>query len=254
MRKSSRLLKSESQMPLRGTAGDKESRSCHTFRARFLAPLGMTRAGMVLQQPASTSVPSGGFGDEDIAARTLCWRYGLSISFDKTLSPLLLVLILMVGNSAGRAQAGSGGLLKDSSQMPPVSSATAARPRSHVEQPSRLLGRRDPFQLPTPPATPREIRPRSAPPPGKRGLTVGKLRLLGIVRAEGREAGGRMIAVVTDFGLTYFLRENDPLYDGRVKRISADSVCLEERYVDREGQWRTREVVKRLGETSEEGK
>ena len=63
-----------------------------------------------------------------------------------------------------------------------------------------------------------------------------------------------MIAVVTDFGLTYFLRENDPLYDGRVKRISADSVCLEERYVDREGQWRTREVVKRLGETSEEGK
>src|SRR5208283_3368115 len=61
-------------------------------------------------------------------------------------------------------------------------------------------------------------------PPGKAGLQVSSLRLDGIVRAP-----NGMIAVVTNpQSRTYFLREGDQLYDGRVEKIAMDSVSFHE--------------------------
>jgi len=79
-------------------------------------------------------------------------------------------------------------------------------------------------------------------PPGKAGLQVGTLRLDGIVKAP-----NGMIAVVTNpQSRTYFLREGDQLYDGRVDKIAMDGVTFHEEGKDAFGKPLEREVSKRI--------
>ena len=79
-------------------------------------------------------------------------------------------------------------------------------------------------------------------PPGKAGLQVSTLRLDGIVRAP---AG--MIAVVSNpQSRTYFLREGDQLYDGRVEKIAMDGVSFHEVGKDAFGKPVERQVNKRI--------
>jgi hypothetical protein len=79
-------------------------------------------------------------------------------------------------------------------------------------------------------------------PPGKAGLQVSTLRLDGIVRAP-----NGMIAVVTNpQARTYFLREGDQLYDGRVEKIAMDGVSFHELGKDAFGKPVERQVNKRI--------
>jgi type IV pilus assembly protein PilP len=79
-------------------------------------------------------------------------------------------------------------------------------------------------------------------PPGKAGLQVSTLRLDGIVRAP-----NGMIAVVTNpQARTYFLREGDQLYDGRVEKIAMDGVSFHEIGKDAFGKPVERQVNKRI--------
>lgn len=79
-------------------------------------------------------------------------------------------------------------------------------------------------------------------PPGKAGLQVSTLRLDGIVKAP-----NGMIAVVSNpQARTYFLREGDQLYDGKVEKISMDSVEFHEEGKDAFGKPVERQVNKRL--------
>ena len=79
-------------------------------------------------------------------------------------------------------------------------------------------------------------------PPGKAGLQVNTLRLDGIVRAP-----NGMIAVVSNpQQRTYFLREGDQLYDGRVEKILMDSVSFHEVGKDAFGKPVERQVNKRI--------
>jgi outer membrane biosynthesis protein TonB len=79
-------------------------------------------------------------------------------------------------------------------------------------------------------------------PPGKAGLQVSSLRLDGIVRAP-----NGMIAVVTNpQSRTYFLREGDQLYDGRVEKIAMDGVSFHEIGKDAFGKPVERQVNKRI--------
>lgn len=79
-------------------------------------------------------------------------------------------------------------------------------------------------------------------PPGKAGLQVSTLRLDGIVRAP-----NGMIAVVSNPQLrTYFLREGDQLYDGRVEKIAMDGVSFHEVGKDAFGKPVERQVNKRI--------
>jgi Tfp pilus assembly protein PilP len=79
-------------------------------------------------------------------------------------------------------------------------------------------------------------------PPGKAGLQVGTLRLDGIVRAP-----NGMIAVVSNpQSRTYFLREGDQLYDGRVEKIAMDGVSFHEIGKDAFGKPVERQVNKRI--------
>lgn len=79
-------------------------------------------------------------------------------------------------------------------------------------------------------------------PPGKAGLQVASLRLDGIVKSP-----NGMIAVVTNpQSRTYFLREGDQLYDGRVEKIAMDSVSFHEMGKDAFGKPVERQVNKRI--------
>jgi Tfp pilus assembly protein PilP len=82
----------------------------------------------------------------------------------------------------------------------------------------------------------------AALPPGKAGLQVNTLRLDGIVKAP-----NGMIAVVTNpQARTYFLREGDQLYDGRVEKIAMDGVSFHEIGKDAFGKPVERQVNKRI--------
>jgi hypothetical protein len=122
---------------------------------------------------------------------------------------------------------------------------------------SKFAGLRDPFRLPPPPAAGAAgMELRRAPLPGKRGLVIGQLRLLGIVRQhapDSADARSTMIAVVTNASnVAYFLHAGDVLYDGRITGITADAAHFELEYLDPEGQVKRREVVKRLNAVSGE--
>jgi len=85
-------------------------------------------------------------------------------------------------------------------------------------------------------------------PPGKAGLQVGTLRLDGIVRSP-----NGMIAVVSNpQARTYFLREGDQLYDGKVDKIAMDSVTFHEEGKDAFGKPVERQVNKRIYSSSGE--
>ncbi len=77
---------------------------------------------------------------------------------------------------------------------------------------------------------------------GKKCLEIGAINLRGVVRSD---AG--FIAVVTNsLNKAYFLRENDPVFDGYVVKITGDSIVFQETLQDRLGKTFTREVVKRI--------
>ena len=108
-------------------------------------------------------------------------------------------------------------------------------------QPEAKVARRDPFES----LTSRQdaaARESKNLPPGKAGLQVASLRLDGIVKAP-----NGMIAVVTNpQARTYFLREGDQLYDGRVEKIAMDGVSFHEMGKDAFGKPVERQVNKRI--------
>jgi type IV pilus assembly protein PilP len=115
--------------------------------------------------------------------------------------------------------------------------ATAGTPAT----PEAKVARRDPFES----LVGREKASAEAAknlPPGKAGLQVASLRLDGIVRSP-----NGMIAVVTNpQARTYFLREGDQLYDGRVEKIAMDGVSFHEIGKDAFGKPVERQVNKRI--------
>jgi pyruvate/2-oxoglutarate dehydrogenase complex dihydrolipoamide acyltransferase (E2) component len=79
-------------------------------------------------------------------------------------------------------------------------------------------------------------------PPGKGGLQVSTLKIDGIVHGP-----NGMIAVVSNpQQRTYFLREGDQLYDGRVEKIAMDGVTFHEVGKNAFGKPEERQVNKRI--------
>jgi type IV pilus assembly protein PilP len=117
----------------------------------------------------------------------------------------------------------------------------AVNPDAPKEGGEEKTARRDPFES----LVSRQqaaARSAAALPPGKAGLQVSTLRLDGIVKAP-----NGMIAVVTNpQARTYFLREGDQLYDGRVEKIAMDGVSFHEMGKDAFGKPVERQVNKRI--------
>jgi hypothetical protein len=77
---------------------------------------------------------------------------------------------------------------------------------------------------------------------GKRCLAIDQIALRGVVRAE----TGMIAVVVNAMDKAYFLRENDPVFNGYVVKITGDSVIFKETYHDRLGKSLTRDVTKSI--------
>ena len=77
---------------------------------------------------------------------------------------------------------------------------------------------------------------------GKKCLEIGDINLRGVVHGE----MGFIAVVTNNLNKAYFLRENDPVFNGYVVKITGDSVTFKEMMQDRLGKPFTREVVKKL--------
>jgi Tfp pilus assembly protein PilP len=127
--------------------------------------------------------------------------------------------------------------------------STAAKPAEKPKTVARAFGahgRRDPFVSPI-----RTGSVNSGPTPnctsGKRCLSIPELVLQGTVK----DTTGKMMAVVANSTKkTYFLRENDQVFNGSVEKITSDSIIFREYVKDPLGRETAREVVKKLVPTS----
>jgi hypothetical protein len=139
-----------------------------------------------------------------------------------------------------------------SSARPPASSSARRHGRRHEAaqrfpahktaaangRPARK-GERDPFVSPI---VERARAGENCTGSGRKCLLVGDIGLQGIVRYS-----SGYIAVVAGGTHTYFLRENDPLADGDVVRITKDAITMRLRSTDILGRPVVHEVTRKLG-------
>ena len=101
-----------------------------------------------------------------------------------------------------------------------------------------IQGRRDPFV---------SIIRTETPGPmtcsiGKKCLIVDQIMLRGVVQSQ----EGMLALVENSRQQSYFLRDGDPVFNGRVVRITRDSIVFRERVMDRRGRELSHDVVKYL--------
>ncbi len=68
-----------------------------------------------------------------------------------------------------------------------------------------------------------------------------------VLQGTVKDTSGKMLAVVANSTKrTYFLRENDQVFQGSVEKITSDSIIFREYIKDALGRETAREVVKKL--------
>jgi hypothetical protein len=110
--------------------------------------------------------------------------------------------------------------------------------KKEVSKTINLTGRRDPFVSPVVART----MTGSGCSTGKRCLAVDQISLKGVVKSD----TGMIAVVVNAINKAYFLRENDPVFNGYVVKITGDSIIFKETMQDRMGKSFTREVTKKI--------
>jgi hypothetical protein len=127
---------------------------------------------------------------------------------------------------------------KEKEQVSVEANKNAAAGSGEKSKAITATGRRDPFVSPVMMTT----MVGSGCSTGKRCLAVDQINVKGVVRAE----SGMIAVVVNSMDKAYFLRENDPVFNGYVVRITGDSVIFKETVQDRMGKSFTREVTKKI--------
>jgi hypothetical protein len=100
------------------------------------------------------------------------------------------------------------------------------------------VGRRDPFVSPVV----KLGAMGSGCSSGKRCLAIDQIALKGVVKSD----VGMIAVVVNAMDKAYFLRENDPVFNGYVVKITGDSIVFKESFKDRLGKPLTRDVTKSI--------
>ena len=121
----------------------------------------------------------------------------------------------------------------------PTATKVRATPATTTTATAKARGKRDPFTSP--------IREMGTAGPacttGKKCLAINSIVLRGIVKSQ-----NGMIAVVESSArrISYFLRENDPVFNGYVAKITGDTVVFRENVMDRLGKQSSRDVVMKV--------
>ena len=100
-----------------------------------------------------------------------------------------------------------------------------------------MTGKRDPFFSPVV-----QQAGGSGCSTGKKCLEIGQINLRGVVKSD----NGFIAVVTNNMNKAYFLRENDPVFNGYVVKITGDSVVFQETMQDKLGKPFTREIVKKI--------
>jgi Tfp pilus assembly protein PilP len=113
-----------------------------------------------------------------------------------------------------------------------------AEPKKEEPKTYSAAGRRDPFISPVVSRT----MLGSGCNTGKRCLAIDQINLQGVVKAD----SGMIAVVVNALNKAYFLRENDPVFNGYVVKITGDSIIFKETIQDKMGKPFEREVTKKI--------
>ena len=125
-------------------------------------------------------------------------------------------------------------------KSPAAPGARTVSEKKPVES-EQKIARRDPFESLVGRKQAQDALAKNLPP-GKAGLQVSTLRLDGVVKST----NGMIAVVANPQQRTYFLREGDQLYDGKVEKISMEGVTFHEEGKDAFGKPVERQVNKRL--------
>jgi len=117
-------------------------------------------------------------------------------------------------------------------------SKSGANDKKPAPKAINTVGRRDPFISPV--VNMGAI--GSGCSSGKRCLAIDQIALKGVVKAE----VGMIAVVVNAMDKAYFLRENDPVFNGYVVKITGDSIVFKETFHDKLGKPLTRDVTKTI--------
>jgi len=115
----------------------------------------------------------------------------------------------------------------------PAKAAEAPKPE---DKKWAMNGKRDPFFSPV------VQQGGSGCSTGKKCLEIGAINLRGVIKSD----TGFIAVVTNNLNKAYFLRENDPVFNGYVVKITGDSVTFQETVQDKLGKTFTREVVKKI--------
>jgi len=146
----------------------------------------------------------------------------MNLHFTALRCGLLIFTGVVISASSVSGQAQSSGTASDSSVV--------GKPVRH-----------DPFGSPLAQREP-QVGASIGKPHGTFGLVVRSLRVDGIVKSD----RGFIAVMAGPEGRTYFLREGEQLYDGRVEKISVDGVSFVEVVRDAFGKSSERQVNKRI--------
>ncbi len=121
---------------------------------------------------------------------------------------------------------------------PAPNEAEAAKGSSAADALAKKGPRRDPFVSPIV----QKVTASVSCTGGKKCLEPGQVTLKGVVSSD----NGKIAVVTNPANKAYFLREQDPVLNGYVVRITQDSIVFRENVTDRLGKVSQREVVKKV--------
>ena len=187
------------------------------------------------------------------ATRTLPWRHRAASNPAAPASHSAKVTVKSPAKVAAKPAAKTAVNVAAAPKAKPVAAHKKAEPKQQIAvenqkkpaeaktgQPKQinLAGRRDPFISPV---VNRSML-GSGCSTGKRCLAIDQINLKGVVKAD----SGMIAVVVNSLNKAYFLRENDPVFNGFVVKITGDSIVFKETLQDRLGKPLTREVTKKI--------
>jgi Tfp pilus assembly protein PilP len=204
--------------------------------AKPAAPVSANKATPVPAKPASSHPKTSGTGTAPVAGKSTATS---AATKPKSSTPAVATKTLKKASPAVAPK--NKTVVKAARPKQKVAVKDKKSPEVAKKQEPRVInitGRRDPFVSPVV----NRSMIGSGCSMGKRCLAIDQISLKGVVKAE----AGMIAVVVNAMDKAYFLRENDPVFNGYVVKITGDSIIFKETLQDRLGKSFTREVTKKI--------
>jgi Tfp pilus assembly protein PilP len=188
------------------------------------------KPAMVAAKPSITSKPA--------AAPAKPAKAGKSAVVAVKAQPKVKVAAVKSAKSSKPAAAKKAAEPKQTVAVEAAPNPDAKKEKKDEAKAINITGQRDPFVSPVV----NRSMTGSGCSTGKRCLAIDQIALKGVVKSD----TGMIAVVVNALDKAYFLRENDPVFNGYVVKITGDSIVFKETLQDKLGKAFTREVTKKI--------